>query len=81
MQIMQRLLQCSCGIYVLSRPYRAFKYDMHEMSAEDFREVIDVDLNAPFIVSKAVIPLMIKKVAERLLIFVLLIYLCKDTGR
>ncbi len=33
---------------------------MHEMSAEDFRKVIDVDLNAPFIVSKAVIPSMIK---------------------
>jgi gluconate 5-dehydrogenase len=34
---------------------------MVEMSAEDFRKVIDVDLNAPFIVSKAVIPAMIKK--------------------
>ncbi len=34
---------------------------MTEMSAEDFRKVIDVDLNAPFIVSKAVIPAMIKK--------------------
>ena len=34
---------------------------MTEMSAEDFRKVIDVDLNAPFIVSKAVIPSMIKK--------------------
>lgn len=34
---------------------------MCEMSAEDFRQVIDVDLNAPFIVSKAVIPGMIKK--------------------
>ncbi len=34
---------------------------MHEMSAEQFREVIDIDLNAPFIVSKAVIPDMIKK--------------------
>ncbi len=34
---------------------------MCEMSAEDFRQVIDVDLNAPFIVSKAVIPSMIKK--------------------
>lgn len=29
---------------------------MHEMSAAEFRQVIDVDLNAPFIVSKAVIP-------------------------
>jgi gluconate 5-dehydrogenase len=34
---------------------------MLEMSAKDFRQVIDVDLNAPFIVSKAVIPSMIKK--------------------
>ncbi len=34
---------------------------MCEMSADDFRQVIDVDLNAPFIVSKAVIPSMIKK--------------------
>ncbi len=34
---------------------------MCEMSAEDFRKVIDVDLNAPFIVSKACIPSMIKK--------------------
>ncbi|MEF9878343.1 MAG: gluconate 5-dehydrogenase [Clostridia bacterium] len=34
---------------------------MCEMSAADFRKVIDVDLNAPFIVSKAVIPAMIRK--------------------
>ena len=34
---------------------------MCEMSADEFRQVIDVDLNAPFIVSKAVIPSMIKK--------------------
>lgn len=34
---------------------------MLEMKAEEFRQVIDVDLNAPFIVSKAVIPGMIKK--------------------
>lgn len=34
---------------------------MCEMSAEAFRQVIDVDLNAPFIVSKAVIPAMIEK--------------------
>lgn len=34
---------------------------MLEMSAEAFRQVIDIDLNAPFIVSKAVIPSMIKK--------------------
>ncbi len=34
---------------------------MIEMSVEDFRKVIDVDLNAPFIVSKAVLPSMIKR--------------------
>lgn len=34
---------------------------MIDMSAEDFRKVIDVDLNAPFIMAKAVIPSMIKK--------------------
>jgi gluconate 5-dehydrogenase len=34
---------------------------MTEMKASEFRQVIDVDLNAPFIVSKAVIPAMIKK--------------------
>lgn len=34
---------------------------MCEMTADEFRQVIDVDLNAPFIVSKAVIPSMIKK--------------------
>ena len=34
---------------------------MLEMSAQDFRQVVDVDLNAPFIVSKAVLPTMIKK--------------------
>lgn len=34
---------------------------MLEMDAEDFRAVVDVDLNAPFIVSKAVLPGMIKK--------------------
>ncbi len=34
---------------------------MHEMTAEEFRQVIDVDLNGPFIMSKAVIPSMIKQ--------------------
>ena len=33
---------------------------MIEMSAADFRKVIDVDLNAPFIVAKTVIPYMIE---------------------
>ncbi len=34
---------------------------MCEMSAAEFRKVIDVDLNAPFICAKAVIPYMIEK--------------------
>lgn len=34
---------------------------MHEMTAAEFRQVIDVDLNAPFIMAKAVIPSMMKK--------------------
>lgn len=40
---------------------------MLEMSAEEFRKVIDVDLNAPFIVSKAVLPGMIKKGAGKII--------------
>ncbi len=34
---------------------------MIEMTAAQFRQVIDVDLNAPFIVAKAVIPDMIEQ--------------------
>ncbi len=34
---------------------------MHEMSAAEFRQVIDIDLNGPFIMAKAVIPAMMKK--------------------
>ena len=34
---------------------------MHEMKASEFRQVIDVDLNAPFIMAKAVLPSMMKK--------------------
>lgn len=44
---------------------------MHEMSVEEFRLVVDIDLNAPFIMSKAVIPSMIKKGMGKLLISVL----------
>ena len=40
---------------------------MVDMSAAEFRLVIDVDLNAPFIVSKAVIPGMIKKGAGKII--------------
>ena len=34
---------------------------MCDMTADEFRQVVDVDLNAPFIVSKAVIPSMIER--------------------
>lgn len=34
---------------------------MTEMSVEEFREVIDIDLNAPFIMAKAVLPKMMEK--------------------
>ena len=34
---------------------------MMETSAADFRHVIDVDLHAPFIVSKAVLPEMVER--------------------
>jgi len=40
---------------------------MIEMSAKDFRQVIDIDLNGPFIMSKAVIPAMIKKGAGKII--------------
>ena len=34
---------------------------MEDMTVEDFRQVVDIDLNAPFIVAKAVIPGMKQK--------------------
>ena len=34
---------------------------MLEMSTADFRQVVDIDLNGPFIMAKAVLPAMIKK--------------------
>ena len=40
---------------------------MIEMSAAEFRQVIDIDLNGPFIVAKAVIPGMIKKGAGKII--------------
>ncbi len=40
---------------------------MHEMSAKEFRQVIDIDLNGPFIVSKAVLPGMMKKNAGKII--------------
>jgi len=38
-----------------------------EMTAKEFRQVIDIDLNGPFIVSKAVAPGMIKKRAGKII--------------
>lgn len=40
---------------------------MVEMSASDFRQVIDIDLNGPFIMAKAVLPGMIKKNAGKII--------------
>ena len=40
---------------------------MHEMAVSEFRKVVDVDLNAPFIVSKAVLPGMMKKRAGKII--------------
>lgn len=40
---------------------------MLEMSAQDFRKVVDVDLTGPFIVSKAVLPGMIQKNAGKII--------------
>jgi gluconate 5-dehydrogenase len=40
---------------------------MIDMKVEDFRKVIDIDLTAPFIVSKAVLPTMIEKNAGKII--------------
>lgn len=40
---------------------------MIEMTAAQFRQVIDIDLNGPFIMAKAVIPSMIKKGAGKII--------------
>jgi gluconate 5-dehydrogenase len=40
---------------------------MHEMSAAEFRQVIDIDLNGPFICAKAVIPSMMKRGAGKII--------------
>ena len=53
---------------------------MHEMSAAEFRQVIDIDLNGPFIVSKAVIPHMIKKGHGKIInICPMMSELCRET--
>jgi len=40
---------------------------MIEMSCEDFRKVVDIDLTGPFIMAKAVLPSMIKKGAGKII--------------
>ena len=40
---------------------------MHEMSAAEFRQVIDIDLNGPFICAKAVLPAMMKLGAGKII--------------
>jgi len=40
---------------------------MHEMKASEFRQVIDIDLNGPFICSKAVLPSMMKRKAGKII--------------
>ncbi len=40
---------------------------MHEMSVAEFRQVIDIDLNAAFIVSKAVLPKMMERRAGKII--------------
>ena len=40
---------------------------MHEMTAAEFRRVIDIDLNGPFIVSKAVLPSMMEMGAGKII--------------
>ena len=40
---------------------------MHEMSAAEFRQVIDIDLNGPFIMAKAVIPSMMKQKSGKII--------------
>ena len=40
---------------------------MHEMTAAEFRQVIDIDLNGPFICAKAVLPAMMKLGAGKII--------------
>jgi len=40
---------------------------MHEMEAADWRKVIDIDLTAPFIVAKAVLPSMMERKAGKII--------------
>ena len=40
---------------------------MHEMPASDWRKVIDIDLTAPFIVAKAVLPSMMERKSGKII--------------
>ena len=51
---------------------------MHEMSAQEFRQVIDVDLNAPFICAKAVIPSMMKKGGGKIINICSTVVICNN---
>lgn len=47
------------------------RIEMTQMSAQEFKEVIDVDLIGPFIMAKAVLPDMIEKNQEKSLMYAL----------
>ncbi|MDR1570149.1 MAG: gluconate 5-dehydrogenase [Oscillospiraceae bacterium] len=60
--LVQKITQTLGGVDILVNNAGIIKrIPMVDMSPEDFRKVIDVDLNAPFICSKAVIPGMIER--------------------
>ena len=40
---------------------------MHEMTSDEFRQVIDIDLNGPFVCSKAVLPSMMKRKSGKII--------------
>ena len=61
-QVVEEIVKDFGGVDILVNNAGIIKrIPMEEMSVEDFRQVIDVDRNAPFIMSKAVIPGMKKK--------------------
>src|SRR5699024_12013270 len=52
---------CSYDLILINNARIIKRIPMLEMSAAEFRQVIDIDLNAVFLMSKAVIPGMIQK--------------------
>lgn len=60
---MVRDIEKTCGVIdiLVNNAGIIKRIPMCDMTAEEFREVVDIDLNAPFIVSKAVLPQMIAK--------------------